>query len=233
MGKKKRREPWRLPDDDDDGDDGDDGDDSLGNPFGNIFPFSDDGEKPEWFDDIFKNIMKQFKSKDFMNFSKNLFKNMGLPSPDGQPVDDQNKPKVDIKGPFVYGFSMRLGKDGKPVFEKFGNIKAPEPGSDVDEPGEPASPVREPLADIIDQGEEIIVVVELPGVNKEDIQLNATEHSIEIIASSEDRKYKKRMEMPGRINPDVAKARYTNGILEVRLQRAGDKPERGSTIPID
>ena len=69
MGKKKRK-IFGLDDDDDDesGMGNDENDDNEGaSPFGDV---------PEnffdQFQDIFKNLTKQFKSKDFMNFSKNM-----------------------------------------------------------------------------------------------------------------------------------------------------------------
>ena len=52
-------------------------------------------------------------------------------------------------GPFVYGYSVKIGPDGKPVVREFGNIK---PGI----PGEGRPPLnlqeqREPLVDIIEE----------------------------------------------------------------------------------
>lgn len=247
MGKKPRK-IYRPFDDDDD--------DAPGFPFFGMNEDDDDageGTSPEdilpGFNDIFKNLMKQFKSKDFMNFSKNLFKQMGLPDPAGE-QGDPNAPKkgrIDVKGPFVYGFSVKFDENGKPIIDKFGNIKAPAfvPAAEPDEEGD-ASPgastamVREPIADIIEEDGEILVVVELPGVQKEDIKLDATEFSLEISAlappvadTTTPRKYQKRLTLPAKINPDVAKARYTNGILEVRLQKVGQKPPKTANIPIE
>jgi len=66
------------------------------------------------------------------------------------------------KGRGVYGFTVRSGLGGIPRVERFGNIRSTEEGPVVAE-------VREPLVDVFDEGESILVVVELPGVAEEEI----------------------------------------------------------------
>src|SRR6267378_3996103 len=61
--------------------------------------------------------------------------------------------------PFVYGFSMSVGPDGKPVIREFGNV---EPGAR----GPLVKEEREPLVDVMDSGKEVVVVTELPGEEK-------------------------------------------------------------------
>jgi HSP20 family protein len=236
MGKKKRK-IFGLDDDDDEesgigNDENDDNDEAS--PFGDV---------PEnffdQFQDIFKNLTKQFKSKDFVNFSKNIFKQLGVQGPDGMNPDDAKKGKQEAKGPFVYGFSVRIGPDGKPIINKFGDIKPMTPPTE-DESSESSSDqevqpiVRKPVSDVINEDKDVLIVVELPGVDKNDIKLDATEYSIEISVDAQGkRKYQTRLDLPAKINPDHAKARYTNGILEVRLQKVGEKERKTSSIPID
>ncbi|MEX2683693.1 MAG: Hsp20/alpha crystallin family protein [Candidatus Sigynarchaeota archaeon] len=229
MGKKKRKIFGPFDDDDD----SEDNDDEI-SPFGDI---PDDFFNQ--FQDIFKNLMKQFKSKDFINFSRNIFNQLGLPGSESANPDDAKKGKPEIKGPFVYGFSVRIGPDGKPIINKFGDIKiAPQPADDEASEAvpeqEPGTIIRKPVSDVINEEKEIVVVVELPGVDKNAIKLDATDYSIEISADAQGkRKYQTRLDLPAKINPDHAKARYTNGILEVRLQKVGEKEKRISSIPID
>jgi HSP20 family protein len=159
--------------------------------------------------------------------------------PEGMNPDDAKKGKLDPKGPFVYGFSVRIGPDGKPIINKFGDIKvAPQPtdeeATDAVSEQEPGTILRKPVSDVINEDTEVVVVVELPGVDKNDIKLDATDFSIEISADAQGkRKYQTRLDLPAKINPDHAKARYTNGILEVRLQKVGEKERKTSNIPID
>jgi len=55
-------------------------------------------------------------------------------------------------GPYVYGFSMRIGPEGKPKIEEFGNI----PGIVSGRMEIPRG--REPLTDIIEGDKEISVI---------------------------------------------------------------------------
>jgi len=124
-------------------------------------------------------------------------------------------------GPFMAGFNVHFRPDGTPVVDSFGNIKT-KPG----EPGEPKEyGVRKPLVEINEEPTQIIVIAEMPGVTKEDIELKATSHSLTISTktSETDRKYYKEVELPVAINSDYAKARYQNGILEVKLKKIDEK----------
>src|SRR4030042_2007079 len=68
-------------------------------------------------------------------------------------------------GPFVYGYSMKIGPDGKPQIREFGNIKKSQEGlPEVKEE-------REPLVDVVDTNGEIRIVGELPGGKKGDIKI--------------------------------------------------------------
>ena len=122
-------------------------------------------------------------------------------------------------GPFVYGYSVTIGPDGKPVMREFGNVK-PSLGAG----GRLAlKDEREPLVDIISSGDEIKVIAELPGVNKEEIKLSAMENSVVIQADTPERKYRKDVELPDEVDPSSAKSTYTNGILEITFKRKGKK----------
>src|SRR5919112_649904 len=83
--------------------------------------------------------------------------------------------KVKEIGPLVYGYSMTIGPDGKPKIREFGNIRSPfRLGATGTTSG--AEPIitdeREPLADVVASDKEVKVVVEIPGVNKENIKIN-------------------------------------------------------------
>src|SRR5574340_856690 len=93
--------------------------------------------------------------------------------------------KVREVGPIVYGYSMTIGPDGKPIVREFGNVKP------YSTEGPKITAEREPLADVITSEKEIKIVVEIPGVEKENIQVNAHDHSVEILADTPTRKYRR------------------------------------------
>lgn len=128
------------------------------------------------------------------------------------------------KEPMIYGFSMRTGPDGKPRFQEFGNTS---PQTRIQR-----GSAREPLTDIMEEEGRIRIIVELPGVDKEDIHLNASERSLSINVDTENRKFSKRMELPCEVDPDSAKAKYNNGVLEILLDKH-QKGSEGKTIEIE
>jgi HSP20 family protein len=126
--------------------------------------------------------------------------------------------------PYVYGFSMKTGPDGKPVFNEFGNVKPR---------GQPkVSDAREPLVDVMERDKDIIVIAELPGVNKGDIDLELASDSLEIKVDGGGKKYYKAVKLPAAVEDDTTDASYNNGVLEVKLRRKGIKKMRGKKIQI-
>lgn len=138
---------------------------------------------------------------------------------------------VRVDGPFVYGFSMRVGPDGKPSIQEFGNVPKK---AKVGEKGSGALAEREPLVDVMAGEKEVTVIAEVPGVEKRDIHLKATPDSLSIEVNTQERKYQKRVELPVRVREDSAKALYKNGVLEVRFDREKPgKPESGKTVTVE
>jgi HSP20 family protein len=140
--------------------------------------------------------------------------------------------------PFVYGFSMRAGPDGKPTIREFGNT-APLKAGKVGRPGKTSRPGRvssempeiEPLTDIIEDETCVSVTVEIPGVEKRDIDLDVHEKSLRISVDSEERKYHKELELPTNVHPDSAKATYKNGVLDIVLSKV--KTRKGKKVNIE
>lgn len=131
-------------------------------------------------------------------------------------------------GPFVYGYSVTIGPDGKPVIRQFGNVKP-----SITSGGRFAlKDEREPLVDVMSSGDEVKVIAELPGVNKEEIKVSASENSVTIHADTPESKYRKDIEMPDEVDPASARSTYKNGILEIIFKRRGKKPS-GVSIPVE
>ncbi|MEW5955639.1 MAG: archaeal heat shock protein Hsp20 [Candidatus Micrarchaeota archaeon] len=132
--------------------------------------------------------------------------------------------KVQRYGPFVYGFSMRVGPDGKPIVHEFGNVPRGK-REGVEE--------REPLVDVIDKDKEVSVIVELPGVDKQDIKLQAKGEALSVKVDTKERKYSKEIPLPAKVKPESAKATYKNGVLEVTLQKITPSPEKKREIKVE
>jgi len=167
----------------------------------------------EDFDRFFEESMKSF----FENVPDELYREETLP--DGS--------RRRTFGPFVHGYSMSMGPDGKPQIREFGNVR---PGL----LGKPkASSKREPLIDVIEGDEVVQVVVELPGVQKEDIDLQVSPDALGISVDSERYKYEKKLSLPAEVDRESVKASYKNGVLEVTLDKVEKKPPSRKTIRIE
>jgi len=138
--------------------------------------------------------------------------------------------KVKSWGPFVYGYSVTVGPDGKPKVKEFGNFKAEtrlgKPHMDVKEK-------REPLADIIDADGEVRVIVELPGVEKDDITLSGTEYKLTISVDTPQHKYFKEVELPAKVDTKKATSKYTNGVLDITVPKKKEDKTKSETINIE
>jgi len=122
--------------------------------------------------------------------------------------------------PFVYGFSMRVGPDGKPVIREFGNTtRGPELAGE-----------REPLTDIIEGDHNVSVTIELPGVEKDDVGLTTTESTLTVDVDTPQRRYHKVVDLPCKIIPDTTKATCKNGVLDVVIKKA--EKEKGPNFTV-
>ena len=123
--------------------------------------------------------------------------------------------------PLVWGYSMTQHGNEPPEIREFGNVSMRDEmfsgfglehqgGTAHVEPG-----VRKPLVDIMEAEDSLHVVVEMPGITREDVSLEISGTVLTIKARNEDRKYSERVELPARVLDDSAKATYKNGVLEV------------------
>ena len=192
----------------------------------------DDEDYPEWFrrrrsrDPFFDmdrmfHEMERMMEEEFKSFTekvpKDFVKERKLP--DGSTVKEW--------GPFVYGYSMKIGPDGKPEIQQFGNIKKSLKGPEVKEE-------REPLVDIVETNNEVRVVVEMPGVEKGDIKLHGTEDSLTISVDTPHYKYYKEVALPEIVKVKEARSTYKNGVLEVVIPKAeATRSPKGEPIDVD
>ncbi|EDY36466.1 Hsp20/alpha crystallin family [Aciduliprofundum boonei T469] len=135
----------------------------------------------------------------------------------------------EVKGPYVYGFSMRIGPDGKPQIQEFGNVPR---RFGIRE--ESMEGYREPLVDVMENDKTISITAEMPGVTKDDIELDLDEDSnvLTIKVDTPERKYYKEVELPAKVKPDSAKATYKNGILDVVFERVEPRKKKGRKIKV-
>ena len=156
-------------------------------------------------DEMMREMERAF-SEQFKDLEKELPKSLVRES---KTPDGGTKKEI---GPFVYGYSVTIGPDGKPVVREFGNVRGGE-----GKPWKAIQDKREPLVDVVSSDKEVRVIAEIPGVRKEDVNVTVNERSMVISVDGEDRGYYKELDLPGTVSPNEAKSTYNNGILEVTV----------------
>ena len=100
-------------------------------------------------------------------------------------------------------------------------------------PSPSISSEREPLVDISSTDKEVKVVVEMPGIKKENIKINAYENSLEITSNDPERKYHKVIDLPTEADIETVKSTYNNGILEVIFNKKKQTKPKGKEIKVE
>ena len=129
---------------------------------------------------------------------------------------------MEERNSFVRGFSLTFGPYGSPHFDTFG---------DHISHGVKISEEREPLTDIIEHAKVISVTIEIPGVEKDDIDIKVMENTLEINVNTSQRKYHKKIRLPTRVKPETTKATYKNGVLDVEIGKSGQK--KGFSVAVE
>src|SRR6476469_1894245 len=148
-------------------------------------------------------------------------------------VREYNTPeggKVREVGPFVYGYSMTIGPDGRPKVREFGNIKPSSRGFGGGMTRPEISGEMEPLVDVTTTDKEVKVVVEMPGIPKDNIRINVHDGTLEVKSEDLQRKYHRTIEIPPETDIETAKSGYNNGILEITFKKK--EQTKGTTIKV-
>jgi len=112
---------------------------------------------------------------------------------------------------------MTIGEDGKPQIREFANTQTGLSGLlGIREESEP-------LVDVFECGDEFFIVAEVPGVNKDDIQIRPKEDSVTISVDTPQRGYYKELALTLRIDPKSMMTSCKNGVLELHLKKAASE----------
>lgn len=116
--------------------------------------------------------------------------------------------------PIYYGRVLTVGPDGRPHVQEYGNCQTCKPDH------------HEPLVDTIvdDKAGLLKLVAELPGVEKDEIDVGVQDGQIEISAQHGEKQYRTTVPVGDNIDRDSAKATYKNGVLEVSFKTLQPKP---------
>lgn len=106
---------------------------------------------------------------------------------------------------------------------------------------------RVPSVDVYDREKELVVEAELPGINKEDVDISIEDHTLTIRGETKQEEEKKEegfyrherqygrfvrsIPLPVAVKSDQAHAKFENGVLEIVLPKA-EEEAKGKKIAI-
>jgi HSP20 family protein len=116
----------------------------------------------------------------------------------------------------VYGFTVKsaLGERGGVKVEPFGNIKRDEAGKTVE-----VQAIREPMIDLFDEVDHLLIVAEVPGITEDAVRLELQDDILIFTAEKGDSQYRKEVLLPASFAAEQMSFTCRNGILEVRFNK--------------
>jgi HSP20 family protein len=118
---------------------------------------------------------------------------------------------------FHYGVSVRTAGGGREVHvAPFGNMRTGEAARQA-----PVREVREPMTDILEEEDHVLVIIEMPGIDKEDASIELADDVLTIEAEKGNKHYRKEVLVPAQgLSFNKKSLKCNNGVFEVRLTRA-------------
>jgi len=84
----------------------------------------------------------------------------------------------------------------------------------------PKKSEQKPLIDIFQDNNNITIIAEIAGFNKETFKINVKDQKVTLSAKSKERRYYKSLNLPKVVIPDETHTKYKNGVLEIKLKKA-------------
>ncbi len=121
-------------------------------------------------------------------------------------------------GPYIYGWSYQVGLDGKTKYHEFSNMSELPSQNTLELSGK-----ADPFVDIIESEKEIYITVELPGLSKENINVELTKDSLILSVKHPERGFNKEISLPEEVEKNPIEATCNNGVLSITLQKRKQK----------
>jgi HSP20 family molecular chaperone IbpA len=130
--------------------------------------------------------------------------------------------------------SPSTGTSRGPSWRKYGARSASgnhsRPTLTVRGPSTPfVSEIVEPLVDIFDEGDCIVVIAEVPGAEEASISVELENHTLKLRAGGRYRAYRGEVGLPADVKSNSLAWTLNNGVIELRLKHAKRKPKLTSS----
>lgn len=112
----------------------------------------------------------------------------------------------------VYGFNVKVGLgEDKIKVQPFGNIKRDEQSGET-----VVQEVREPMVDMFEEEDHLLIVAEMPGIGSGDVKLEVEDDVLTIRAERGEKKYGKEVLLPRSYPREKMEFSCNNGMLEIK-----------------
>ena len=120
----------------------------------------------------------------------------------------------------VYGFTVKSAiGDKPPQVEPFGNIRRDDAGKLVE-----VHEIREPIVDVFDEADRVLVVAELPGIEERNLHIEINGDILLISSEEVEPQYRKELLLPASFKGSQMSFHCRNGVLEIQLLKEGSLP---------
>jgi len=172
-------------------------------------PYEEDRKNKDFIEDLFEKIFGSMRK---------MYRNDNLEDF----LQDTNEDRVGLNGNFVQSFGANIAPHkgiNVPEFENDRSMTSEERHEKSEKNGF--------STDIIETDGEISVTINIPGAEKEDINLNVTEGSLEIIINTPKVRYHKIHKLPCDVKPKSTVASCKNGVLDIVMKQKEKKKTEG------
>lgn len=152
---------------------------------------------------------------------------MQQPQPMQQPFSQPQGPQPGPQGAMQQTQGMQPGSQmpqASPMGLSTGGPQGPQPGQRI---------TRQPPVDVLDEGENFVLEIDLPGIHKEDIRLTSRSNAIQLVAPTRERQdrenllqsergqivYQRSIPLGVEIDSEEIQAKYEDGILRVKAPK--------------
>lgn len=80
--------------------------------------------------------------------------------------------------------------------------------------------LRKTHADILDEGDYLNVIMDLRGINEEDIQIKVVENKLSVSIETREKEYHEEISLPAEVKVGEINKKYNNGIMQIMLEKA-------------
>lgn len=183
----------------------------------------------DFFNHFFRNPFHQSSLDIFDIFEERIRQMHQEMNRTNQKLPRQYQDEQHDQKPLFFGWSYYQGPDGIPYYQEFTNTEnLPTQTHDT---AKLTSETQEPFVDVIDAEKEIYVTAEIPGVNKDTIDVELKKDTLFIKIDHPERGFTKEITLPAEVAKKPVEATYNNGILSITLKKQ-KKKKRGNKINI-